>query len=128
MQRKDNERDRRLEPGEWGKILGVIATGVLPRTRRPLVLEGRRDKGALKCITVLAVETAMRMREMYTLRWSQVDLSQKTVVLDKTKNGDKRKPRFRRWHWRNCARSSQAMPTLLIGCSPSCKRRSHRKC
>lgn len=128
VQRKDNERDRRLEPGEWGKILGVIATGVLPRTRRPLVLEGRRDKGALKCITVLAVETAIRMREMYTLRWSQVDLSQKTVVLDKTKNGDKRKPRFRRWHWRNCARSSQAMPTLLIGCSPSCKRRSHRKC
>lgn len=32
----------------------------------------------------------MRMREMYTLRWSQVDLSQKTVFLDKTKNGDKR--------------------------------------
>ncbi|WP_255439124.1 site-specific integrase [Comamonas sp. Z3] len=27
---------------------------------------------------------------MYTLRWSQVDLSQKTVFLDKTKNGDKR--------------------------------------
>ncbi|UBQ43561.1 site-specific integrase [Comamonas thiooxydans] len=90
VQRKDNERDRRLEPGEWEKILEVIATGVLPRTQRPLVLKGRRDKVALKCITVLAVETAMRMREMYTLRWSQVDLPQKTVFLDKTKNGGKR--------------------------------------
>lgn len=88
--RKDNERDRRLEPGEWEKILGVIAAGVLPRTQRPLMLEGRRDKVALKCIAVLAIETAMRMREMFTLRWSQVDLAQKTVFLDKTKNGDKR--------------------------------------
>ena len=32
----------------------------------------------------------MRMREMFTLRWSQVDLEKKTVFLDKTKNGDKR--------------------------------------
>ena len=88
--RKDNERDRRLEPGEWEKILGVIVAGVLPRTQRPLVLVGRRDKVALKCIAVLAIETAMRMREMFTLRWSQVDLAQKTVFLDKTKNGDKR--------------------------------------
>ena len=63
---------------------------MLPRTQRPLVLVGRRDKVALKCIAVLAIETAMRMREMFTLRWSQVDLAQKTVFLDKTKNGDKR--------------------------------------
>lgn len=88
--RKDTERDRRLEPGEWEKILGVLAIGVLPRKQRPLVLEGRRDKIALKCIMVLAVETAMRMREMFTLRWNQVDLSKKTIFLDKTKNGDKR--------------------------------------
>lgn len=90
VSRKDNERDRRLEYGEWEKILEVLATGVLPRTQRPLVLEGRRDKVALKCIMVLAVESAMRLREMFTLRWSQVDMSKKTVFLDKTKNGDKR--------------------------------------
>lgn len=88
--RRDNERDRRLESGEWEKILGVIAAGVLPRTQRPLVLEGRRDKATLKCIAVLAVESAMRMREMFTLRWSQVDLAKRTIFLDKTKNGDKR--------------------------------------
>jgi integrase len=90
VMQKDGERDRRLEPGEWEKILGVIAVGVLPRTQRPLVLEGRRDKAALKCIMVLAVESAMRLREMFTLRWAQVDLEKKTVFLDKTKNGDKR--------------------------------------
>lgn len=90
VSRKDIERDRRLEFGEWEKILEVLQLGVLPRTQRPLVLEGRRDKAALKCIMVLAVESAMRMREMFTLRWSQVDLEKKTVFLDKTKNGDKR--------------------------------------
>ena len=89
-ERQDVERDRRLESGEWEKILGVIAAGVLPRTQRPLVLEGRRDKAALKCIAVLAVESAMRMREMYTLTWGQVDFERKTVFLEKTKNGSKR--------------------------------------
>lgn len=90
VERKDEERDRRLEPGEWEKIVGVLAAGVLPRRQRPLKFEGRRDKAALKCIMVLAVESAMRMREMFTLRWAQVDLGKKTVFLDKTKNGDKR--------------------------------------
>ena len=32
----------------------------------------------------------MRMREMFTLSVKQVDLSRRTVFLDKTKNGDKR--------------------------------------
>lgn len=90
VERQDIERDRRLEPGEWEKILEVIAAGVLPRAQRPLVLEGRRDKAALQCIAVLAVESAMRMREMYTLTWSQVDQARKTVFLEKTKNGSKR--------------------------------------
>ncbi|WP_246610358.1 site-specific integrase [Comamonas fluminis] len=90
VSRKDNERDRRLEHGEWEKILEVLAAGVLPRSQRQLLLTGRRDKTALKCIMVLAVESAMRMREMFTLRWSQVALDKKTIFLDKTKNGDKR--------------------------------------
>lgn len=47
VERQDIERDRRLEPGEWEKILEVIAAGALPRAQRPLVLEGRRDKAAL---------------------------------------------------------------------------------
>ncbi len=89
-QRQDVERDRRLEPGEWERILQVLDVGVLPRQQRPLKLEGRRDKRALKCFVVLAVETAMRMREMFTLTYGQVDLDRRTIFLDKTKNGDKR--------------------------------------
>ena len=38
----------------------------------------------------MALETAMRMRETYTLTADQVRLDQNTIFLDKTKNGDKR--------------------------------------
>lgn len=85
--RTDVERDRRLEDGEFEKILGVVKAGVLPRTQRPLQLP---DPVALRCLFVVAVESAMRMREMYTLTLDQVDIGKSTVFLDKTKNGDKR--------------------------------------
>jgi len=83
----DGERDRRLEPGEYERILKVIDDGVLWRNQRPLKLE---HVPALRFLFVLAVESAMRLREMYTLTTDQVDLSKRTVFLDKTKNGDKR--------------------------------------
>lgn len=85
--RVDVERDRRLEPGEFEKVSAVIVAGVLPRKQRPLALD---DPQALWCMFVLAVESAMRMREMFTLTLDQVDLAKRTVFLDKTKNGDKR--------------------------------------
>lgn len=85
--RIDVERDRRLEPGEMERILAVIATGILPRKQRPLQLE---HQAALKTIVTLAVESAMRMREMYTLTLDQVDLPRRTIFLQRTKNGDKR--------------------------------------
>ncbi len=37
----------------------------------------------------MALESAMRLREMYTLTWDQVDFTQRTIFLEKTKNGDK---------------------------------------
>lgn len=85
--RTDVERDRRLEPGEYERILAVIDAGVLPRKQRPRVIE---YKAAVRCLFLLAVETAMRLREMFTLTIDQVDIRQRTVFLDKTKNGDKR--------------------------------------
>lgn len=87
VKREDVERDRRLEPGEHERIMAVLATGVLPRKQRPLVLE---HVPALRCLFVLAQESAMRLREMYTLTLPQVDLKRRTVFLDKTKNGSKR--------------------------------------
>lgn len=44
----------------------------------------------LKQIFCIALETAMRLREIYTLSLDQIDLEQRTIFLDRTKNGDKR--------------------------------------
>ncbi len=85
--RVDVERDRRLEKGEHEAVLAVLAAGVLPRRQRPLVLE---HVPALRFMFVLAQDSAMRLREMYTLTLGQVDSGRRTVFLDKTKNGDKR--------------------------------------
>lgn len=85
--REDTERDRRLEPGEEGRIRAVLA-GEKPEGRqRPLELKWQ---GAQECLFDLALESAMRLREMYTLTLPQLDLARRTVFLEKTKNGDKR--------------------------------------
>lgn len=87
VKRQDIERDRRLEKGEDERILAVIAGGVLARKQRPLTLEYPE---AHRVLFILAVESAMRLSEMYTLHEDQIDLPKRTVFLDKTKNGDKR--------------------------------------
>ncbi|WP_103018158.1 site-specific integrase [Alicycliphilus denitrificans] len=87
VKREDIERDRRLEPGEHEKVLGVIEAGVLPRKQRERKLE---HVAAVRCLYMLALESAMRLSEMFTLTLGQVDLAKKTVFLDRTKNGDKR--------------------------------------
>jgi integrase len=65
-------RDRRLETAEEGALRSVIT-----EKNELLLLE-------------MALETGMRLREMYTLTRGQIDLPQSTIFLDKTKNGDKR--------------------------------------
>lgn len=87
VKREDVERDRRLESGEYERVLAAIEAGVLDRKQRPLRLD---HIDALRCLFVIAVESAMRLREMYTLTRDQVDLDRRTVFLDRTKNGDKR--------------------------------------
>lgn len=87
VKRTDVERDRRLEPGEHEKILATIEAGVLRRKQRPLAIE---YKPAVRALYLLALETAMRLREIYSLTVDQVRLAQRTVFLEKTKNGDKR--------------------------------------
>lgn len=67
----NEHRERRLENGEDEKI-------------RPL-LSGER-----LLIYTLALETAMRLSEIYSLTKDQVNLAKRTVFLDKTKNGDSR--------------------------------------
>lgn len=65
------ERDRRLEGTEEGAIRRLL-----------------KNEDAL--LFDMALETAMRMREMYTLTVDQINLGQRTIFLDKTKNGSKR--------------------------------------
>ncbi|MET0264264.1 MAG: site-specific integrase [Duganella sp.] len=67
------ERDRRLAIGEEERIRAVLA-------ERPVELT----------FFTLALETAMRMRECYTLDLSQLNLDQRTIYLERSKNGDRR--------------------------------------
>lgn len=72
--RKDDvERDRRLDADEEFRILKVL-----------------QDMPDERAFFVLALESAMRMRECYTLDTTQVSLPKRTVHLDRTKNGDNR--------------------------------------
>jgi integrase len=64
-------RERRLNPGEMGAILGALDLN-------------------MACLVVLAVETAMRQGEIVALHWDNVRLKDRTLFLPKTKNGDAR--------------------------------------
>ncbi len=84
----DQERDRRLEPGEEEMIRRVLTTEYKPEGKqRPMELEHRQ---ALSLMFDLALETAMRMREIYTLNRKQINIHKQTIFLEKTKNGDRR--------------------------------------
>lgn len=85
--REDTERDRRLETGEEEAIRHILNGGKEEGKQRPLVLHHRAH---LQGLFEVALETAMRMSEIYTLTRDQIDLERRTVFLDKTKNGDKR--------------------------------------
>lgn len=85
--KKDESRDRRLNGNEEVRIREVLA-GKLPENRqRPLSL---KHQGALELLFDLALETGMRLSEMFTLERSQVNIMQRTVYLTRTKNGTKR--------------------------------------
>jgi integrase len=85
--RIDVARERRLLPEEDARIRAVLSGAKLNAKQRPLSLH---HASALRCLYALALESAMRLREMYTLDSNQVDFERKTIFLDSTKNGDRR--------------------------------------
>lgn len=85
--RKDVERNRRLQDGEEARIMAILNREKPEGRERPLAL---LHADALKLMFTLSLETAMRMREIYTLTVDQVDIPNRTIFLDKTKNGDER--------------------------------------
>lgn len=87
----DNARSRRLEDGEEERIRKVLS-GDKDYLKELGVERGIRPESQeqITLIFELAIETAMRMREMFTLTWEQIDLDRRTIFLDRTKNGDNR--------------------------------------
>ncbi|MEJ7805267.1 MAG: site-specific integrase [Telluria sp.] len=84
---EDNERERRLQAGEDEAIRFVLGNGKPAHRERSMRLEYRE---AVELLYDLALETAMRMSEIFTITLDQLDISQRTVFLDWTKNGNKR--------------------------------------
>lgn len=80
-------RDRRLEADEGSRLMDALES------------KGRNEKGQLqagtrnpwiKPIVQLALETAMRRGELLSLRWTDVNLKNRTAYLPLTKNGEAR--------------------------------------
>lgn len=68
----EGERNRRLEPGEEAAIRKVLTA-----PHELLIFD-------------MALETAMRLSEMLTLRWADIDLERRTIFLTRSKNGSRR--------------------------------------
>ncbi len=80
-------RDVRLASDEEARVEAVF-DGLVPEGRqRGLKTEFREDK---RDLFHLALDSCMRLREMATITTDQVDLKQQAVLLEKTKNGNKR--------------------------------------
>lgn len=71
----NNARNRRLNSAEMNRLLEACRKSKNPR---------------LYQLVLLALETAMRLGEMISLTWQQVDIETCTVMLYDTKNGEDR--------------------------------------
>lgn len=85
--KEDESRDQRVDQVQEAAIRAVLNGEKHEDRQRPLELN---YCAALECVFDLAIETAMRMREIFTLEAVQVDIPERTIFLDKTKNGDRR--------------------------------------
>lgn len=85
--KRDESRERRLMPGEDERIRAVMNREKNPKRERPLEM---KHQAAMELLYDLALESAMRMREMYTLELDQVQIPVCTIFLDRTKNGNQR--------------------------------------
>jgi integrase len=82
----DVERNRRIDKGEEGRIVETLRR----RAEAAQSLEDRVEAETLSLIFQLALRTAMRLREIYTLLSDQIRIAEKTIYLSKSKNGDRR--------------------------------------
>ncbi len=87
LARYDVSRNRRLDESEEPKIRAVLAGSKPLGRKRALTLQ---EHEALQLVFELALETSMRLSEIYTLTADQVQLEKRTIYLERTKNGDSR--------------------------------------
>jgi integrase len=85
--KEEFERDRRLTESEEKEVRRIILGGKSDNKERGFDFDNPYEILALFDI---ALETGMRLSEIYTLEKSQIDFESRTIFLDKTKNGDKR--------------------------------------
>ena len=84
----DQERFRRLEPSEEARIRAILS-GQKPEGRQRAFQLPHRE--ALLCLFDVALESAMRLREIYTLRVDQISFANHTIFVEKSKNGRARR-------------------------------------
>jgi integrase len=82
----DIERNRRIDLEEETRIVAALQR----RAEAAQTLEQRAEAEALSLMFQLALRTAMRMREIYTLQQAQIRIADKTIYLNKSKNGERR--------------------------------------
>ena len=82
----DVERNRRIDPDEERRIVEALQQ----RRETAESHEQRVEAEALSLVFQLALRTAMRLREIYTLVLAQIRIGDKTIYLSKSKNGDRR--------------------------------------
>ena len=84
--KEEAERDRRLSNNEEAEIRRILNGGKPKDKQRAFDF----NHAEMLMLFDVAIETGMRMAEIYTLEKSQIDLENRTIFLDKTKNGSKR--------------------------------------
>lgn len=85
--RYDISRDRRLDEAEEPRIRAILNGSKPDGRKRALQIY---EHEALVLVFELALETAMRLSEIYTLTLEQISLPKRTIYLERTKNGDTR--------------------------------------
>ena len=78
----DVARDRRLNPGEEAKIVWALSGGQREDRERGLQLKGGN---ALLTMFLLIVGTGLRLKEAYTLRRNQIDMNEKVIRVQSSK-------------------------------------------
>jgi integrase len=83
---EDIERNRRIDPQEEQRIVAFMEE----RIAQAQTPEEKAEAEGAILMFQLALRTAMRLRELYSLTIDQVSLERKSIFLEQTKNGDRR--------------------------------------